>query len=113
MAKFYAKENFPLAAVESLRHLGHDVLTTAEHGKAGQAIPDADVLGFAITETRILMTLNRRHFIRLHADTPDHEGIIVCTIDSNFEALAQRIHDAVKGQSKMTGQLFRVNRPSI
>jgi hypothetical protein len=113
MAKFYANENFPFAAVESLRQLGHDELTTAEHGKAGQAIPDADVLGFAITETRILVTLNKRHFIRLHSHTPHHEGIIFCTFDSNFEALAQRIHDAVKIQPTMTGQLVRVNRPSI
>lgn len=112
MARFYANENFPLPAVESLRHLGHDVLTTAENDKAGQAIPDADVLGFAIQQTRILVTLNRRHFIRLHADTPHHEGIVVCTFDSNFEALAQRIHDAIKIQPTMTGQLVRVSRPA-
>ena len=87
MARFYANENFPLAAVESLRHLGHDVLTTAEHGQAGQAIADAEVLESAIKESRILVTLNRRHFIRLHAATPHHDGIIVCTFDSNFEAL--------------------------
>jgi hypothetical protein len=60
-----------------------------------------------------LVTLNRRHFIRLHSDTPHHAGIIVCTFDSNFAALARRIHDSVETQPQMTGQLVRVNRPSI
>lgn len=30
MARLYANENFPLPAVEELRRLGHDVLTTYE-----------------------------------------------------------------------------------
>ena len=63
-------------------------------------------------ETRILVTFNRRHFIRLHSDVPHHEGIVVCTFDANFEALAERIHDSVKNLQNMTGQLIRVNRPS-
>ena len=113
MARFYANENFPLPAVVSLRQLGHDVLTTVESGKAGQAIPDSDVQSFASTESRILVTLNRRHFIRLHSETPHHAGIIVCTFDANFLALAQRIHDSVKTQLQLTGQLLRVNRPSV
>ena len=113
MARFYANENFPLPAVESLRRLGHDVLTTAESGQSGQAIPDSDVLSFATTESRILVTLNRRHFIRLHSETPHHTGIIVCTFDPNFSALARRIHDSLETQPQMTGQLVRVNRPSI
>ena len=70
MARCYTNENFPLPTVEALRHLGHDVLTTAESGRAGQAIPDADVLAFAVAEQRIVVTLNRRHFIRLHHTTP-------------------------------------------
>lgn len=113
MAKFYANENFPLPAVESLRQLGHDVLTTMESGKSGQAIADSDVLLFALTEGRILVTLNRRHFIRLHAETPNHAGIVVCTFDVNFSALAQRIHEAVDTHAQMSGQLIRVNRPSV
>ena len=113
MAKFYANENFPLPAVESLRQLGHDVLTTGESGKSGQAIPDSQVLGFAIEESRILVTLNRRHFIRLHSEIPNHSGIVVCTFDPNFSALAGRIHDAVATQPQMANQLLRVNRPPI
>ena len=40
MARLYADENFPFPAVEELRRLGHDVLTSHEGGQAGQAVPD-------------------------------------------------------------------------
>jgi hypothetical protein len=113
MARCYANENFPLPAVEALRRLGHDVLTTADSGRAGQAIPDADVLAFAVEEDRIVVTLNRRHFIRLHHTTPAHAGMVVCTFDPDFAALAQRIHTALEAQPQMAGQLVRVNRPAL
>jgi hypothetical protein len=113
MARCYANENFPFPAVEALRRLGHDVLTTADSGRAGQAIPDADVLAFAVAAERIVLTLNRRHFIRLHHITPTHAGIVVCTFDPDFTALAQRIHLALEAQPQMAGQLVRVNRPAL
>ncbi len=112
MAQFYANENFPLPAAQHLRTLGHDVLTSAESGNAGQAVPDEDVLAFAVAEGRILLTLNRRHFIRLHQAAPEHPGIVVCTVDPDFTALAQRIHTAVEAHPEMAGQLVRINRPS-
>ncbi len=113
MVRFYANEKFPMPTVEALRHLSHDVLTTAESGRAGQALPDVDVLAFAISEKRIVLTLNRRHFIRLHHTTPEHAGIVVCTFDSDFEALAHRIHKALETRPHMAGQLVRVNRPAL
>ncbi|MCZ6873147.1 MAG: DUF5615 family PIN-like protein [bacterium] len=113
MARCYANENFPLPTVEVLRRLGHNVLTTAESGRAGQAIPDADVLAFAVAERRIVVTLNRRHFIRLHATMPEHAGMVVCSFDPDFAALAQRIHTALEAQPQMAGQLIRVNRPAM
>ena len=112
MARCYANENFPLPAVEALRRLGHDVLTTIESGRAGQAIPDLDILAFAMAEDRIVITLNRRHFIRLHHTTPAHAGMVVCTFDPDFAALAQRIHRALEAHPHMAGQLVRVNRPA-
>ena len=113
MARLYANENFPLPVVEFLRYFGHDVLTTAESGRGGQAIPDAEVLAFAIAEQRAVLTLNRLHFIRLHYTVPEHAGIVVCTFDPDFAAFAQRIHDALEAQPQMTGQLVRVNRPAV
>lgn len=66
MALFYANENFPLQAVKELRRLGHDVLTSLEAGNANRAIADSDVLAFAASRRRILLTQNRLHFLRLH-----------------------------------------------
>lgn len=112
MARFYSNENFPLPVVEKLRALGHDVLTIQETGKADQALPDVEVLNLATAENRAVLTLNRRHFIGLHRVSPAHAGIIVCTVDPDFAGQAERIHQAVSGQSSLNGQLIRVNRPS-
>ncbi len=112
MALLYANENFPLPVVETLRQLGHDVLTTFESGRAGQAMPDEEVVAFAMAGERIVVTLNRRHFVRLHQTTPDHAGIVVCSFDPDFAALAQRIHAALVTEPQMRGQLLRVNRPA-
>ena len=111
MAQLYADENFPQPVVEQLRELGHGVLTTSESGKAGQKIPDEEVLLFAVDNNRILLTLNRKHFIRLHNDHPAHAGIIVCTFDPDFEGQAHRIHSAILDQTDFSGVLVRVNRP--
>ena len=111
MARLYSNENFPLPAVNELRKLGHDVATIQETGKAGQSVPDEDVLAFAASENRTLLTLNRKHFIRLHRQDPEHSGMIVCTFDSDFIALADRIHEALESQAKLAKHLNRINRP--
>ena len=112
MARFYANENFPLPVVEALRDAGHDVLTVAETGKADQAWPDEDVLEFATHDDRALLTLNRKHFIRLHNQQAQHSGILVCTFDSDFLSQAQRIDDAIHSLTDWRGQLIRINRPA-
>ena len=111
MARLYANENFPLPVVEELRRLGHDVLTIQETGRAGQAMPDEAVLAFARDAGRTLLTLNRKHFIRLHRERPAHAGIVVCTLDADFISLARRLHEAIAGNDGLAGRLIRVNRP--
>ena len=136
MARLYANENFPLQVVRELRGLGHDVLTTQNAGRVGQAISDEDVLAFAIQERRAVITLNRRHFVRLHdasegrldrpspvagqsrrkvimprdPDSPPpptpragHAGIIVCSLDPEFPAMARRIHQAIQEDPRAIG----------
>lgn len=110
MARLYANENFPLPVVEELRRLGHDVLTVQETGKGNQAVPDEEVLAFAVSENRAV--LNRKHFIRLHNSQPDHLGMIVCTFDPDFIGQASRIRSAIESQQRLDGQLIRVNRPA-
>jgi hypothetical protein len=111
VARLYANENFPLPVVEALRELGHDVLTVVEAGKAEQAIADEEVLAFATHHGRAMLTLNRKHFIRLHREQPEHAGIIACTLDIDFAGQAERIHAAIEAQGNLRGQLLRVNRP--
>jgi predicted nuclease of predicted toxin-antitoxin system len=112
VARFYADENFPLLVVEMLRQLGHDVLTTAEAGTAGRGIPDEEVLAFATGQNRILITLNRRHFVKLHQTQPRHSGIMTCTYDPDAAGQARRIHEVIAGSGHVGGKLIRVNRPS-
>jgi predicted nuclease of predicted toxin-antitoxin system len=112
MARLYSNENFPFPTVEELRRLGHDVLTIQEIGKAGHSTPDEEVLVFSTGDNRILLTLNRKHFIQLHREQHDHAGIIVCTFDADFVALARRIHEAIRAQEDLSNQLVRINRPN-
>ena len=110
IARLYSNENFLLPVVQALRTFGHDVLTTLDAGKANDAIPDDEVLRYAIANLRAVITHNRQDFISLHRLHPDHEGIIVCTVDTDFPALAQRIHDRLQAMDTLQGQLIRINR---
>ena len=111
MADLYTNENFPFPAAEELRRLGHDVMTIQESGLGGQSIADDEVLKFATQQCRVLVTLNRRHFVRLHEENPAHMGIIACTADSDFIALASRINAVIREKNPLQCRLVRVHRP--
>ena len=85
--------------------------TAIEAGNAGQRIPDEQVLAFAISNNRAVLTFNRRDFIRLHNLQPIHAGIIVCKEDQDLNALATRINQAIWAVETLSGKLVRVNRP--
>jgi hypothetical protein len=112
MARLYADENYDYRVVEELRKLGHDMLTANDAGQARQGLSDAQVLAFAISQTRAVITFNRRHFIRLHRQVQPHCGIIVCTDDRDWIALAARVHLAIIALPSLDNQLIRVNRPA-
>ena len=112
MARIYANENFPLEVVRALRRFGHDVLTFAEAGNAGLALPDEQVLAFAAQDERAVLTLNRWDFVRLHRLEPEHAGIIVCTLDQDADGQAERINSEINAAGDLKGKLVRVNRPS-
>ena len=111
MVRFYADEQFPFPVVELLRALGHDVLTVQEAENADQGIPDNEVLAFAISQERSILTINRDDFIRLHRRDSNHFGIIVCTNNRNWEQFAARIDEAVTVERPLQGKLIRVVRP--
>lgn len=110
MARFYADEQFPFPVVQLLRVLGHDVLTVQEAENADQGIPDEEVLAFAISQERSILTINRVDFIRLHRRDSNHFGIIVCTNNRNWEQFAARIDEAVTAEEPLQGKLIRVVR---
>ncbi len=112
MARLYSNENFPFPVVEELRRLGHDVLTIQETGKANQEFPDELVLQTANADGRIVMTINRKDFNRLHQRNSEHSGIIICTADLDFAGQARRIHEALEINAPLENKLIRVNRPA-
>lgn len=112
MARLYADEHFPRIVSELLRAMGHDVLTVQEAGNANLGIPDPEVLAFAVSNNRAVLTINRYDFIRLHRLQTDHAGIIVCTDDLDRNRLAIRINEAISREQDLRGKLIRVVRPS-
>jgi Domain of unknown function (DUF5615) len=112
MARLYADEQFPREVSDHLRMLGHDVLTVQEAGNANLGIPDEDVLAFAISDQRAVVTLNRHDFIRLHRASSDHYGVIVCTNDPDRTRLATRIDAAIAFEETLSSKLIRVVRPA-
>ncbi|MBI2925949.1 MAG: DUF5615 family PIN-like protein [Verrucomicrobia bacterium] len=111
MALLYADEHFPAPVVEELRRLGHDVTTVQETGHAGLKWPDSEVLKDATERGRALLTLNRRDFIRLHGENPNHAGVIACTQNLDFVDLAKRIDAAIHAETTLAGRVIRVYRP--
>jgi hypothetical protein len=107
--RFYANENFPRPAVAALRAFGHDVLTTAEASQAG--LSDPDVVAFATGDRRAIVTLNRKDFIKLHNQSNNHAGIIVCHVDLDFQRLAERVHAIVAPRDSAAGLLLHVPKP--
>jgi len=92
--------------------LGHDVLTVQEAAQDNRSIPDADVLGFAHSQRRAVLTINRRDFVQLHLQSPQHSGVILCTADRDFVGQAGRIHQELITHDSLMGQLIRINRPT-
>lgn len=113
MARLFADENFPLPVVTELRHLGHDVLTIQEAGMANQQMADEALLALATSQKRAVLTLNRKHFVRLHNVGAKHAGITVCTFDPDFVSQARRLDQALRSRAEVHGQLLRVNRPNV
>jgi extradiol dioxygenase family protein len=70
------------------------------------------VLAFATEENRVVVTQNRKDFIRLHSLQPEHAGIIVCTNDRDWKALATRIDAAIRDEEPLQGKLIRIVRPA-
>ena len=111
MALLYADEHFPAQVVTELRRLGHDVRSVQEDGQAGLKWPDSEILRRVTELGRAVLTLNRRDFIRLHREHPNHAGLIACTQNLDFAQLGERIDAAIAAEATLAGRLIRVYRP--
>jgi predicted nuclease of predicted toxin-antitoxin system len=67
--------------VRLLGEAGHDVLTVDAAGLNSMA--DHQVLRRAIQDGRALLTRNCGDFLALHADSPDHHGILAVYQDAD------------------------------
>ncbi len=80
--KLLLDEMYTAAVAEQLRERDHDVIAVAERADL-RGTPDEDLLAWARTEDRALVTDNQRDFIPIHhravADGHDHEGLILTT----------------------------------
>jgi hypothetical protein len=76
-------------------------------------VPDPEVLSFASSGQRLLLTNNSRHFLQLHLRrTERHYGIVLCTFNPDFTGQANRIDAAVTALPDGVDQVIRINRPS-
>jgi predicted nuclease of predicted toxin-antitoxin system len=112
VSRFLADEQFPARVQNRLQRLGHDVefIRSFDTNKSGDGKSDTEVLRIAMAENRIILTLNRKHFLALHNSGTfgGHRGIIACVRDdANPHAQAKSIDALVKSVRHMTGQ-FRV-----
>lgn len=88
-------------------------MTLLELDLAGRAVPDNEVLFLSTSLEQCLITLNRKDFIKLHSIQPNHAGILICTFDADFLALADRIHICLLAvDESIEGQLLRVQKPT-
>jgi predicted nuclease of predicted toxin-antitoxin system len=110
VARLLADENVPLPVVEALRSHGHDVVALTA-SSLGSGASDASILALARAEQRVVVTLDRRDFFRLHRQTPEHGGIVACTFDPDFAGQAKRIHEALSPERDLRGLVLRVHRP--
>lgn len=109
MAKLLADENFEDAVVAELIALGHDVVTARAEGLSGTA--DPDVLAHATANGRIVLT-HDHDYHKLHRAGVPHAGIVSCSVDNYYAALAARIDAVLAATPAPANRLMRVVRPN-
>jgi predicted nuclease of predicted toxin-antitoxin system len=110
MFSLYSNENFPLDMVEILRNFGYDILTSYAAGQANQGIPDEAVLTFAAQQNRVIITLNRDDFVKLHRSGFNHAGMIICKDDRDYTGQIEALHSYLETQSNLTNRAIRVKK---
>jgi hypothetical protein len=103
MAKLYLDEDCSDKRLKkALIKLGYDVQTTLEADNIGK--DDKTQLIYAVSQNRAIVTHNRKDFIRIHKETPNHSGIIVCTQNPNNQQLAEKINAKINKKYRATNK---------
>lgn len=82
---YYLDEHMRPAIAGQLRARGIDALTTAEAGRAGQALSDQEQLDFATASNRMLVTEDS-DFVRLATTKQPHAGIVYFSLQLSIGA---------------------------
>jgi hypothetical protein len=91
-----ADENADTEWVQALRGDGHDVARVVDRPDLGVGAPDAEVIGVATREGRVLLTSDRSDFVDPPID--DHAGVVVggaARTGGDVRRAVRRIEDAV------------------
>lgn len=97
--RLFADECVYAVTTNTLRNWGHDVLTAQEAGLSGHA--DEDLLAFATTEKRILISIdldfsNIRHYL-----PASHSGIVILKIrPTTVNSVHTILHQFIAGTSE-------------
>lgn len=112
MARLLADEHFPAGIVNALRRLGYDVVTVRQvnASKSGDAMPDDLVLQLAASQQRVVLTMNRKDYRRLHRENASHAGILCCTDpgEQPEKKVARKI-DAFLKTNEMNSRFERIS----
>jgi len=109
VARVNSNENVSLRIVEALRKLGHDIETSFEAGNANQETPDEEVLEYALSNSRVVLTNNRKDFIKLHRKSVPHCGIAVYTVQPDAIETSTKIHGVLSDSRSVGRFLARVH----
>src|SRR4051812_39992850 len=114
MAQILADEDVPARLSAELRLLGHAVtmVRQIDSSKSGSGISDRGVLTYAMERSWIVLTLNERHFRRLHKDIGWHSGIVIVKPENDgkrLTRLAKCIDVKLKSADDVRGRLFTID----
>ena len=111
--KWLADENIPRGAIAFLRQRGEDVAAIAE---SNPGIPDAQVIGFACDQQRILLSFDRDHgdLIFRRVLTPPRAVVYLRLYPPNPEALEQILAGLITlGEKVLDGQFTVISQDNL
>lgn len=105
-------EDFNHKVLKVLAEASYDVTSIRELGLDRKWFSDEDVLKTAIELNRIVLTHNKKDFIKLHRNTEWHPGIITCYQTADYEVLANQVLNLLQEVDSFESKLYRINRQS-